>query len=211
MSSAKPLNKSSSWLHLRVFSQFFKCISLYCISILTAYILPLLSYSSTWLSLNLKILVTFGLNMSNYTIQFHDLHVVSGRVDHSSPPSIFWHPEHCTVLIIFLPHYSFQSLVICFPGLTTVGCSRALYTQLDIFGHKDETISTTTHISSLDLFEFQTHMPICLFERLRWSLAGMSNVYVPSLIPYLSRHLKCLCSKSNLLSSTRVRINSESS
>lgn len=93
----------------------------------------------------------------------------------------------------------------------TVGCSRALYKQLDIFGHKDATVSTTTHISSLDLFEFQIHMPTCLFERLRWSLAGMSNVCVPSLIPYLSRHLKCLRSKSNLLSSSRVRINSESS
>lgn len=85
MSSAKPLNKSSSWLHLCVFSQFFKCISLYCISILTACLLPLLSYSSTSLSLNLpKMLVTFGLNVTNYTIQFHDLHVVSSTVDHSS-------------------------------------------------------------------------------------------------------------------------------
>lgn len=69
--------------------------------------------------------------------------------------------------------------------LTTVGCSRALYTQLDIFGHKNVTVSTTTHISCLDLLESQTHMSICLFEMLRWSSADISNVYVPSLIPYL--------------------------
>lgn len=101
------------------------------------------------------------------------------------PFSILWHTGHCTVLIIFLPHYSFQSFVICFPGLTTVGCSRALYTQLDTFGHKNVTVSTTTHISCLHLLESQIHMSICLFEMLRWSLADISNVYVPSLIPYL--------------------------
>lgn len=99
--------------------------------------------------------------------------------------STFWNPGHCTVLFSFLIIHSSLLLSVFMDLLTTVECSRDMYIQLVIFSHKDVTISTTTHISSLDLLEFQIYISICLFDMLRLSLADISDLYVPIPISYL--------------------------